>query len=70
MHIKIQHTIDDLFYKFSHKNVWAKVEHMTKYGKMITQHTLKYNQITQIKHVVLYEATSLRSLHCLNVCPY
>jgi hypothetical protein len=42
MHIKIRHTIDELSYNISHKNVWAKVEHMTKYEKIITQHTLKY----------------------------
>jgi hypothetical protein len=70
MHINIWHTIDDLSYNISHKNVWAKVEHMTKYGKIITQHTLKYKQITHIKHVVLSKATSLKSLYCLNVCPY
>ncbi len=61
MLIKIQHTIDDLSYNISHKNVWAKVEHMTKYGKIITRHALKFKQISHTKHIVLSKATSLRS---------
>jgi hypothetical protein len=70
MCIKIRDTTDDLSYNISHKKVWAQVEHMSKYGKIITQHTLKFKQITHTKHFVLSKATSLRSLYCLSVCPY